>query len=322
MSEPAENAERAPLSVEDAVAHLTAPAAPEQAAASEPDEIEETEAEPTAEDASEPEEATAGEEEAEQAEPEAPAIEPPQFWDAEGREGWSSIPREHQEFILAQVGKQAASASKAIEQAAEARKAAEGQASKVTQLADALNGFLPQAMETFKGRWEGVDWVQAARQLDPQEFNALQAEFQAQQRQLEQLTAANRDAERLAHETHVRTVNEALPRVAPDLTDPVKGQERLGKVFSFLTTQGYAPEQLKHVSAPDLAIAYDAMRWREAQAAPPKPKPQPKPAMPTVKPTATQASNPQQRGVQTAKNRYAQTRSVDDAVALLLSKGT
>jgi hypothetical protein len=323
MREPAANAESAPLTVDQAVAQLTTPeAAPVEAAATEPEQDQEIQAEPTAETDSEPTEATADDQEAEQAEPELPALDPPPFWDAEGKEAFAKLPREHQESILAQASKQASNASRAIEQAAERAKSAEGQASKVTQLADALNTFLPQAMETFKGRWEGVDWVALARQVEPQEFNAYQAQYQAEQQQLEQLKVANQEAARLAHEQHVRTVNTELPTRAPDLADPAKGGERLGKVFTLLNAEGYSPEQLKQVTARDLSIAYDALRWREAQKGVPqasaaRPKPA-TPARPAMRPTATSSS--QQQQAVSAQNRFNAKPSVDNAIALLLNK--
>jgi uncharacterized phage infection (PIP) family protein YhgE len=311
MSEPAAHAESAPLTIDAAVAQLTpTDPAPVEAAAPEPEQDDEIQAEPTAETDSEPTEATAEEQEAEQAEPETPALDPPPFWDAEGKEAFAKLPREHQESILAQASKQASNASRAIEQAAERAKAAEGQASKVTQLADALNTFLPQAMETFKGRWDAVDWVALARQVEPQEYNAYQAQYQAEQRQLEQLQAANQEAERLAHEQHVRVVNTELPTKAPDLADPAKGGERLGKVFNFLNAEGYAPDRLKHVTAADLAIAYDALRWREAQKGVPQaPAARPKPATPArpaMRPTAAPSS--QQQQAVSVQNRFTRSR--------------
>jgi CO/xanthine dehydrogenase FAD-binding subunit len=64
------------------------------------------------------------------------------------------------------------------------------------------------------------------------------------------------------------------------------------------------------------------MRWRAAQAnAKTATKPAIKPAAPAVKPTAAQGGNTQQRTTASAGNRFAQTRSIDDAVALLLAKG-
>jgi hypothetical protein len=328
----AAGAESAPLSFDAAVASLIPadPTAPEGAAdAGGGDEEQQQQpnqdppAESRAEDASEPAEATAeGEEGQAKDEPETPALDPPALWDDAGKAAFAALPREHQETILAQVGKQAANASKAIEQAAEARKAAEGHASKVTQLADALNGFLPKAMETFKGRWEGVNWVELAQVLDPQQYQAARAQYEAEAHQLEQINAATQHAEQLAYAQHIQTVNTELPTVAPDLADPKEGNARVQKVLTFLNGRGYEADRLKHVSAEDLAIAYDAMRWREAQAnAKTATKPAPKPAALSVKPTAAQGSTSTERSAAVAKNRFAQTRSVDDAVAYLLSKG-
>lgn len=327
MTVAAEGVTDAPMTFDAAVASLIPAEAPVDAAEPPPEDepqqqTEEIPAESQAETASEPEEATAEGEQQETEEPEAPALDPPALWDDAGKEAFANLPREYQETILAQVGKQASNASKAIEQAAEARKAAEGHASKVTQLADALNGFLPKAMETFKGRWDGVDWTTLAQQLDPQQYQIARAQYDAERQQLEQVQAATQQAEQLAYAQHVKQVETDLPNVAPDLADPKDGNARLQKVFAFLNARGYQPDRLKHVTAEDLALAYDAMRWREAQAnAKTATKPPPKPAAPVVKPTAAQSGTTQQRAAQLAKNRFAQTRSIDDAVALLLSKG-
>lgn len=323
----AEAASGEPMSFDAAVASLVPveAAPPEEKAAKpavEPEQPEELQADPEAEGTGEAETPSDGEDPAETPEPVLPAVEAPPHWDDDGKAAFAALPREAQETIRAQADKQGAAASRAINEAAQARQAAESQASKVAQLADGLNTFLPKALETFKGRWEGLDWVQLAQQLNPQEYQTAKAQYEAESRQLEQLHAASQHAEQLAYAQHVQKVEADLPAVAPDLADPKEGNVRVQKVLTFLHTQGYQPDRLKHVSAHDLAIAYDAMRWRNAQAnGAAALKPTPKPAAPAMRPTATPAGNSQQRTAAGAKGRFVQNPSVDNAVALLLAKG-
>jgi len=126
-------------------------------------------------------------------------------------------------------------------------------------------------------------------------------------------------AEEDRHRHFVKSESENLRTEAPDLIDPKDGRARMSALSSFLVGQGFPPERLALMSAREAAIAYDAMRWREAQArarAQPQAKPAPAPRV-TVKPTAAQGPRSTTTRADDAMRRLAKTGRIDDAVAFL-----
>lgn len=338
MSTDAPAADSGIISIDQAVANLDAAdkkddqAAPEQAAA----EGTETEAEPAAEDAIEPETATDGEdaepEDAEEAEEaELPAIEPPRFWDAEAKDRFRELPRDLQELVLAKETERDKATSKAIEEAALKRKAADGEASRIAQLNGVLDKLLPQAVETFKSRWEGVDWNAVIDQQGADQALKLRNQMEAEQAQLQQLQAAKSQAENVQFARFVEAETAKLPELCPDLAVPDQkvANERKQALGKFLISTGIPAESLRHMSALETSIAYDAMRWRQAQAeAKAKssaPKPAPKSAAvpkPSIRATAAPAKggSPQQQRIQTLERKPSLT--IDEAVELLDLQGS
>lgn len=322
MSESMQPVESAPLSVEAAISSLTeapveheeAPVAAEEAPEPEP----EIEAAPTAEDdASEPDEAADGVEATDETEAAAP-LDAPVYWTQDAKAKFAELPPELQAVVLSQEGPREAAAAKAKQEAAEYRAQADQEVAKVHTLAEQLNQFLPKALESFKGKWDGIDW-EAWVDQDPEAALKAKFAYDADQATMAQLQAATQEAETQAHVAFLKAEAAKLPDLAPDLADPEKGPERRTKVAQHLLSMGIAPEALKTISAAEMAIAYDAYLYRQAKAGlTAAPKPKPAPVKPVVKPAA--AALPQNRTTQAA-NRFAQTRSVDDAIAVLLARG-
>lgn len=291
-----------------------------------------TEAEPAAEDASEPEAVIEGEdaetEDAEAADEAKPAaIEPPRFWDAEAKKRFGELPRDLQELVLAKETERDKATARAIEDAALKRKAADGEASKIAQLNGVLDKLLPQAVETFKDRWENVDWDAVVDQRGADQALKLRNQMETERRQVQQLHAAKEQADAATTSRFVAERFDQLKTVCPDLVDGKAGEERQLKLVQFLGEQGVPTENIvKRASAAELSIAYDAMRWRQAQAdakakaSAPKTPAQPKPATqarPSVKATASpaRAGSPQQARLQQLLR--MPTRTVDEAVELM-----
>jgi len=327
------------LTIEEAVAALDAgdekeeQAAPEKVVAAEGTN---TEAVPAAEDANEPETATEGEdaetEDAEEAEEaELTAIEPPRFWDAEAKARFGELPRDLQELVLAKETERDKVTSKALQDAAEKRKAADGEASRIAQLNGVLDKLLPQAVETFKSRWEGVDWNAVIDQHGADQALKLRNQMEQEQGQVQQLQAAKAQAEQVQFAKFVEAETAKLTALCPDLTDPVKGNERRQELGKFLISTGVPPESLRHMSALETSIAYDAMRWRAAQAdaraklsapkAPAKPAAAPKP---TIRPTASPArsGSPQLARLHALETAFEKNPSKANLEALLEAQGT
>jgi hypothetical protein len=300
---------------------------------------ENTEAEPAAEGASEPEAVTDGddaetEDGTEEAAAELPAIEPPRFWDAEAKKRFGELPRDLQELVLTKETDRDKATAKAIEEAALRRKAADGEASRIAQLNGVLDKLLPQAQETFKDRWENVDWDAVVDQRGPIETLKLKNQMETERAQIQQLKFAKDQAEAATTQRFVAERFEHLKTACPDLADEKEGPDRQLKLVNFLTEQGVPAEAvIKRASAAELSIAYDAMRWRQAQASAkeqasaPKTQAQPKPAMPakpSVKPTAAPARNgsPQSAKLRALESAFDKNPSKANLEALLDAQGT
>lgn len=327
MSESA-SPDNGPLSVDQAVAALmpepvddAAPEAP--VAAEEPEEIE-AEASPAEETEAEPEEPAEVEEAEAEAEP-VVAAEPPKYWSQDAKAKFAELPPELQAVVLQQEGPREEAAAKAKAEAAVERQAAQAESAKVIQLAEHLNDFLPRALEVFKSRWgEAPDWIAYANEHGADQMILAKVQHEQELALLQQTAdAANRaNAEKLAAEQKAEWAT--LAEIAPDLADPEKGPERRAAVVQYLAKDGFTRDVIEYISAREMRIAHKAMLWDQAQAAlkvrpPPKPVPAPNVRAP-VRPAAAQAQSPTERSAAAVANRYAQTRSVDDAVALLLAR--
>lgn len=299
------------LSVDQAVESLTAPieddAAPVEAA-----DAEEIEAAPTAEEPADEAERLEGEGEAEEVEVVAPA-EPPKYWAKEAKEAFAQLPPELQAVVLAQEGPREEAASKAKEAAAQETARARGELAKVQTIVEGLSVLVPKAIQTFKDRWEGVDWAETIRQHGSEQAMIWKAEADEQAAQIQQLQQAQAEAEKTARFAFVQAEAEKLRGT------PLESVEARQEVAKYLIEQSPRfRDRLADADADDYQVAYKAMMWDRAQAQL-KAKPPTKTAAPVkqaVRPAAGKAS-PTSSNSQAA-NRFAQTRSIDDAVALLL----
>lgn len=313
MSEPSVAPDVTTMSVDQA-AGLIMPQddtpAPVEAAA---EDLAEEEPNPS-EDASEAEEpGDGGEAEDEVA---AEAVDPPQWWDAEAKAEFSKLTPETQAIVFAQEEKREAITAKAKQEAAEDRRAAQQQVQGVKRLADELASFLPKAVETFNQQWGEPDWAATVEQMGAEQAFILKSQYETQQRQLAQIAEAKQRADLEARQAELIDENEKLKGT------PLEAVEARQPLAAYLASTGYAPAEISAATARDLLIAHKAMLYDKAQAAlKAKPKTAPiAPAKSPVRPAAGQPGTPQTRNVSQIANRYAQTRSIDDAVALMLAK--
>lgn len=320
-----------PLTVDQAVASLLTPPTEENAPEA-PTAAAEESTEPQGETSApeeaqgEPVEAAEGEETGAEAEAVAPA-EPPKYWSKDAKEAFAALPAELQAVVLEQEGPREAAAAKAKADATAKVAEATAEMGKVTQLAEHLSGFLPQALETFRSRWgDEPDWVAVAQEHGAEAMTLAKAQYDAEKSQIAQLVEARRNADNLAHTAYLKAefakLAEIAPDLAPDANDPKQGSEARQAVVKYVIASGIAEADVAHISAAEMLIAQKAMRWDEAQAklkAAPKPKPAPlKPG--AVRPAAAQAQSPSQRQATSAQNAFNAKPSIDNAVALLLNK--
>ncbi len=309
-----------PLSVEEAVLLMDGDLPDDRRPAEQP-----SEAAPTAEDAEDPDpdadQVTPGED-AEEDDPEqAPVIGPPRSWDAAARAAFAKLPPDIQQTIVERESQRDRAVSKAQQEAGDARRRAEQEAGEIGQFKGALDQLIRRGQATFQDRWADFD----------QNFPALVDQFGAEQAlkwraerdhelsELARLNAAHQQTAQHQRARFLAAESQRLTELSPELTDPKAGGARRESLARWLIEQGVPRTVIPDLDARTVALAYDAMRFRvgahKVQEA--KTRPSPAPARPGARPTAAQAARPQHRTVETAKSRFAQTRSVDDAVALL-----
>lgn len=271
------------LSFDQAVASLTAPEpdaqgeAPESAQEAAPEDQDSEPPSSAAEDAGEADEP--GDSEDADAEPEAEAdpLSAPQYWTKEEKEFFAAQNRQVQEILLNQETKRQSVVDKAKQEAADIRKAAQQEIQQAQQLASKLNQLLPNAEQVFRSKWAGVEqpgYWQAVRQQYGVDYERdLRDQFEFEARQLHQMAAAKQDADRLAREQRIKDTEAKLPELAPELSaDPA----RWTRTKDFLVTLGADPHEVDLLGPVERALAYDAMRFRQAKTATsqqPKPKP-------------------------------------------------
>lgn len=310
-----------PLSIDAAIGLLDAGSKePDEtnAVEAQPEEIQ-AEGEPQPEVEPEPEEVI--QEEEPEAEPEE-VIPRPASWAAEDQAVWDGVPAEAKAVIMARETERDRTTQRAVQEASEARKTAEASVQDVTGIKAALEQVLPRAQQMLQGKWGGMTqarWVELARE-NPAQYTALKAEYDSEIATLNEMQATQQQAHQVAFQSFVQTEAAKLKDLAPDLADPKLGQARKQELATFLLGLGVPNEVIPTLDANTVALAYDGMRFRKAQSGLKQPAIRPVTAR-QVTPTAAAPVSSPQRATEAAKNRFAQTRSVEDAVAFLNSKG-
>ena len=284
-------------------------------------------------------------------EPELPAIDPPKSWSKEAHERWSKLDRETQEFLAARDSEDQKAIKRSLQEAAEARKAAEAErlqagelnkalAAKLPEMESAVQEYLSHKYPEFKTM---DDVVQMARQADAlaeaDPFTALKLGNRVkaweidQQRIAHQLNAARVAAQNLAKEKQsewTKFVHEESKAFADEVPEfKAKEAEYSKKAGDVLRELGFTDEQLTKLVSGEEKIAlfdrrmqrllFDRIRLSEIQAAPPKAIPKPVPAVQkpgVVAPRGAQAAE----NVQALRNKLSGSGSVEDAFALYQAK--
>jgi hypothetical protein len=254
--------------------------------------------------------------------PGTPALSPPRWWNKQAKERFASLPPELQAVVHQQEDNRERVVQKAKQDAAEARKLAEAHSTEMSQRLQLIDRLAPEAAQLFAGRWANVDWSKLPDQVGAEEAFKLKAQYEKERDTLSTLHAMQQTAQEEGFKNFVATESEKLRTVAPELTDETHGPARKQELGRFLLAQGFQPERIQYMSADEAGIAYDAMRWRQAQSkAQALSKKQPaQAAKPPVKPTAAARTSPS-RSADDAARRLKATGRIDDAIALLNARG-
>ena len=226
---------------------------------------------PMAGDADGAETRTDGDDEAEEAdqaeddESEPAPLKPPKFWDAEAKKRFGELPRDVQEIIVAKEDERNTATARALQEAAEKRKALDAEGARLGQLMTGLDHLVPKAVEAFQHRWQNVDWNRMVSQHGPEQAQKMRGQFEADQNQVQQLRAARNQAHHLGFRNFVASEEAKLASLSPDLAHAKLGQGRKAALGKFLLELGVPAGRIPYLTAHEAALAYDAMRWRNGQ---------------------------------------------------------
>ena len=262
---------------------------------SEDDPSEEEDLEASAEDSDEVDEP----EEAEET-PAPPAVEPPQHLKGEEREQFTSLTPEAQAIVTRLAKNGEAVVTKKSQELAQTRQQLE-------QRMDSLGDFVSEKEAQLK-YYNDVDWVAAAQQLSPQEYQQHKAAHESLKAQV---TEAKQIQQRQEVEDHKAFVSERTAKmnelaesnpIAKALSDSKEGVQRQKEVFAYMHENGMERDTLMWIPAEGLTMAYKAMMYdrsqKKAKELPTKQRATPKPPAPkTVKSTsaASQGSSASKR---------------------------
>ena len=337
MSEPSDGA----LSIDQAAA-LIAPEQPDEAPEATPEPVEEVEETPEPEPAEEApdepleaDEEPEGEvEEAEEVEDAAPVVDPPYYWPADAKAKFAKLPADLQELVAEQEKGRDTAIRTAQEQMAVARKAAEAEANKFIQQGPKIEALLNEVQSAYKANdWETVDWAAWADQ-DPTAALKGKLLYEAQTRQMQQLETARQTAEDESFRAYTIEQAGELQRLAPDIA--ANDAKRADIVNYLIKDNGYDQDLIRGIRAKDVVIAYKAMLYDRDQAKsksmavkgaerPAQPTPRVTQSSATVRPvrpgTGSTAPSPK-RAVVEREAAFKAKPSIDNAVAMLLARGT
>lgn len=261
-------------------------------------------------------------------EEEGARLPPPASWAKEDHTAWGELTPAAQAVVARREADRdkamAQAASKAGQAAAEVKTLSEG----YEQVKGFMTNEVDRAKKAWVERWGNVDWVRAARELDPKEYNAYRVQADEEREQiaayeahLERVAEKAAKASKSAREAFLAEQSTKLAELSPELADPEKGKERRVKTAEYLVKQGFPAEVLADISAAELTIADKARMWDEAQEAAKKQASLPrKNPVSTAKPvpSGSSASAPTpQRNAQLANARLAKLGTIDAFVAAL-----
>lgn len=296
-------------------------AAPERQPAASHEQDQAQEAEPAADEAQPETETT------EQAEADLPPIEPPASWKAADKEWFRSLPREAQQIIADRERSRETATNRALQEAAEARKAAEAERQAALnerqQYQQQLNAIVPALQQQLANEFADIKTpadVMALAQNDPARYalwrakqDAIAYAMQEQQRLAEQQRAEA--AERA--QAYLKEQRGKLIEKLPELASPEKYKAFASELSAYLRDEGFSDDEIAQLVDHRAAlIARKAMLYDRAQkaAAAAKAKPVPKVQQPGT--ALTKADRAAEERAAKLK-RLEKTGSLEDARGLL-----
>jgi hypothetical protein len=269
-----------------------------------------------------------GEDEAEAGdEGDADRLEPPKYWSKEAKARFAELDPDLQAVVLAQEGPREEAAARAKAETRAVRDEALQQVELAAQLLETLSEALPEAYGQWRAGWQGTpDWAEIARTHGVEAADMAREQFAAEQAHLAQAQAAVEAAGQARARLVAAREVVALRELEPELLDEERGDELRAEIAEYLAGKGVDPDALPHISAVEIHLARKAMLWDRAQDRARSSTVNHRPAPASTRPLArggasTGPADPKARRAAQAKSRFAKSRSVEDAVALLNAQG-
>lgn len=236
------------------------------------------------------------------------AIEAPQFLDEKERADFAALPRAAQEMLLKHDKALVADYTRKTQALADDRKAAQAQRTQLEQVVSRFGEVVPE-LEGKVNQWQNLDWPKLARQLTAEEYNAYRAQAESDVRKLNQVRQQKAQAEQASFQTFIDEQSKLLPDLAtaqgvPELQDPKKRDAVLEPLFKYVKELGYEADEIRHIAAQDMVIAFKAMKYDQMVA-----QSKGRSAL-TPKPDAKSTGKPVRAGAASSTSKRAASRDV------------
>ncbi len=213
----------------------------------------------------------------EEAEASTEDAEPPEFWTADDKTAWESVPAElrpvlkkYEQQRVEFVNEKAREAAAVRTQAAQDVERANAV---IAQAAQWWQQSGPALQRAFANKWAQVDW-KALAEKDPAEYARLDQERQKEQALLADANRRQQEDTKAATERAVQALelakqaeNAKLAHKLPDyFGSPEKAQKTYVELGRFLFAKGIPADRIAQIhEAPIIEMALAAMRFEQAQ---------------------------------------------------------
>jgi len=251
----------------------------------------------------------------------------PKYWSKDAKARFAELDPDLQAVVLSQEEPREAAAAKAKAEAEQVRNSALQEAAQARHLLAQLADAMPEALQSFEDRWQGTpDWAVVAQVHGVEAMQAARGQYEAERARLDHASQIAAVARRANHHAYVAAEFERLKSLDPDLAHPETGTERRTEVTRYLHGKGVPPDALVQISALEMSLARKAMLWDQAQAKAGTSNSTPRPGPSATRSLARGGASagpvdPKVRRAAQARSRFAKSRSVEDAVALLNAQG-
>ena len=252
----------------------------------------------------------------------AATIAPPASWSAEHKAHWAKLSPETQAYVAARESERDRGVQRALQEAAEVKRAAE---SERQQVAHHLQSLIPALQQQIAGEFADIKTMADVQRLadeDPGRFARWQAKQQALQyaNAEHQRVVERQNAEQKATFENARAEEHGkLAAAFPAEFGPAAAQKTYAEIGAYLLDQGFPTERIRSIyEAGVLKIVRKAMAYDRAQAkVKAKPAPETKPAPKLVKPGAGEERNEGGGRIAALSNKLGKSGRVDDAANLI-----